>query len=119
VWGPGASTAALHNLGQTGVAAPVTGVVPARRLSPRASRPRGRGPNGAGTFEKTLKSATGLLLLFLFRALRALGIPVEIDWQLYFHDELKKTKQIIFSVKSGHTSAPHVRDLVFAICLRQ
>lgn len=36
-----------------------------------------------------------------------------IDGRLYFHDETKgiKTKQIIFSVKSGHTSVTHIRDL--------
>ena len=40
------------------------------------------------------------------------GADKGIDGRLYFHDEPKKTKQIIFSVKAGHTSAPHVRDLI-------
>ena len=40
------------------------------------------------------------------------GADKGIDGRLYFHDEAGgKTKQIIFSVKAGHTSAPHVRDL--------
>ena len=39
------------------------------------------------------------------------GADKGIDGRLYFHDEPKKTKQIIFSVKAGHTSVPHVRDL--------
>jgi DNA modification methylase len=35
-----------------------------------------------------------------------------IDGRLYFHDEPGgKTKQIVFSVKSGHLKAPDVRDL--------
>jgi len=36
-----------------------------------------------------------------------------IDGRLYFHDEIEggKTKQIIFSVKSGHTGPKDVRDL--------
>lgn len=36
-----------------------------------------------------------------------------IDGRLYFHDEGtgSKTKQVILSVKSGHTSVAHVRDL--------
>ena len=36
-----------------------------------------------------------------------------IDGRLYFHDEGKEseTKQIIFSVKAGHVSVSHVRDL--------
>ncbi len=36
-----------------------------------------------------------------------------IDGRLYFHDEATggKTKQVIFSVKAGHTSVDHVRDL--------
>ena len=40
------------------------------------------------------------------------GADKGIDGRLYFHDEPKKTKQIVFSVKAGHTSAPHVRDLI-------
>lgn len=41
------------------------------------------------------------------------GADRGIDGRLYFHDETKglKTKQIIFSVKSGHTSVTHIRDL--------
>ena len=41
------------------------------------------------------------------------GADKGIDGRLYFHDEPegRKTKQIIFSVKSGHTNATHVRDL--------
>ncbi len=41
------------------------------------------------------------------------GADKGIDGRLYFHDETKtvKTKQIIFSVKSGSTSVAHVRDL--------
>jgi site-specific DNA-methyltransferase (adenine-specific) len=41
------------------------------------------------------------------------GADKGIDGRLYFHDEAEgaKTKQIIFSVKAGHTSVPHVRDL--------
>lgn len=41
------------------------------------------------------------------------GADRGIDGRLYFHDEIKgiKTKQIIFSVKSGHTSVTHIRDL--------
>lgn len=41
------------------------------------------------------------------------GADRGIDGRLYFHDEGKgvKTKQIIFSVKSGHTTVSHVRDL--------
>ena len=36
-----------------------------------------------------------------------------IDGRLFFHDEAKvgKTKQVIFSVKAGHTEPAHVRDL--------
>jgi hypothetical protein len=35
-----------------------------------------------------------------------------IDDHLLFHEEGPlKTKQVILSVKAGHTSAPHVRDL--------
>jgi DNA modification methylase len=40
------------------------------------------------------------------------GADKGIDGRLYFHDDPKgKTKQIIFSVKAGHTTAAHVRDL--------
>ncbi len=41
------------------------------------------------------------------------GADKGIDGRLYFHDEAvgAKTKQIIFSVKAGHTSVAHVRDL--------
>lgn len=40
------------------------------------------------------------------------GADKGIDGRLYFHDDAdSKTKQIIISVKAGHTSAPHVRDL--------
>jgi len=41
------------------------------------------------------------------------GADKGIDGRLYFHDEPKpgKTKQIIMSVKAGHTSVGHVRDL--------
>lgn len=41
------------------------------------------------------------------------GADKGIDGRLYFHDEGEggKTKQIIFSVKAGHTGPTHVRDL--------
>jgi len=40
------------------------------------------------------------------------GADKGIDGRLYFHDDAdSKTKQVILSVKAGHTSAPHVRDL--------
>ncbi|MBM4284011.1 MAG: site-specific DNA-methyltransferase [Deltaproteobacteria bacterium] len=41
------------------------------------------------------------------------GADKGIDGRMYFHDEAKgaKTKQIIFSVKSGHTTVAQVRDL--------
>lgn len=41
------------------------------------------------------------------------GADKGIDGRLYFHDDMAgaKTKQIIFSVKAGKTSVPHVRDL--------
>ena len=41
------------------------------------------------------------------------GSDKGIDGRLYFHDEPKggKTKQILFSVKSGHTGPKDVRDL--------
>jgi site-specific DNA-methyltransferase (adenine-specific) len=40
------------------------------------------------------------------------GADKGIDGRLYFHDEKEgKTKQMIFSVKSGHTTVSHVRDL--------
>jgi site-specific DNA-methyltransferase (adenine-specific) len=40
------------------------------------------------------------------------GADKGIDGRLYFHDEgPSKTKQVIFSVKAGHTNVSHVRDL--------
>ncbi len=40
------------------------------------------------------------------------GADKGIDGRLYFHDDVgAKTKQVILSVKAGHTSVPHVRDL--------
>lgn len=39
------------------------------------------------------------------------GADKGIDGRLYFHDEPKATKQIIFSVKAGHANVAHVRDL--------
>jgi hypothetical protein len=40
------------------------------------------------------------------------GADKGIDGRLYFHDEPSgKTKQIILSVKAGHTTVSHVRDL--------
>jgi site-specific DNA-methyltransferase (adenine-specific) len=41
------------------------------------------------------------------------GSDKGIDGRLYFHDEGdgSKTKQVIFSVKGGHTDVSHVRDL--------
>ena len=39
------------------------------------------------------------------------GSDKGIDGRLYFHDEGGKTKQIILSVKAGHTSVDHIRDL--------
>jgi len=39
------------------------------------------------------------------------GADKGIDGRLYFHDEPKSTKQIIFSVKAGNTNVAHVRDL--------
>jgi DNA modification methylase len=41
------------------------------------------------------------------------GADKGIDGRLYFHDEGPKgeTKQVIFSVKAGHTNVAHVRDL--------
>ena len=41
------------------------------------------------------------------------GADRGIDGHLFFHDDLEthKTKQIIFSVKAGKVSVPHVRDL--------
>ena len=41
------------------------------------------------------------------------GADQGIDGRLYFHDEGEggKTKQVIFSVKGGHTSVKDVRDL--------
>ena len=45
------------------------------------------------------------------------GADRGIDGRLYFHDEggTGKTKQIIFSVKAGHVTVSHVRDLVGVI----
>ncbi len=42
------------------------------------------------------------------------GADKGIDGRLYFHDEgpSGKTKQIVLSVKSGHASVAHVRDLL-------
>jgi SAM-dependent methyltransferase len=41
------------------------------------------------------------------------GADKGIDGRLYFHDEAEggKTKQVIFSVKAGHTNVTHIRDL--------
>jgi DNA modification methylase len=41
------------------------------------------------------------------------GADKGIDGRLYFHDEAQggKTKQIIFSVKAGHVTVAHLRDL--------
>jgi DNA modification methylase len=41
------------------------------------------------------------------------GADKGIDGRLYFHDEQEggKTKQIILSVKAGHTGVAHIRDL--------
>lgn len=43
------------------------------------------------------------------------GADKGIDGRIYFHDEADspktKTKQIIISVKAGHVSVPHIRDL--------
>jgi len=39
------------------------------------------------------------------------GADKGIDGRLYFHDEPKKTKQIVLSVKAGHLQAQYVRDL--------
>jgi hypothetical protein len=40
------------------------------------------------------------------------GADRGIDGRLYFHDDRSgKSKQIIFSVKAGHTNVAHVRDL--------
>ena len=45
------------------------------------------------------------------------GADRGIDGRLYFHDEGRggKTKQIIFSVKAGHVTVSHIRDLVGVI----
>jgi len=42
------------------------------------------------------------------------GADKGIDGRLYFHDDRQTgaTKQVIFSVKAGHTGPTHVRDLV-------
>ncbi len=44
---------------------------------------------------------------------RKKGADRGIDGRLYFHDDLRreKTKQIVLSVKAGHTGPDHVRDL--------
>ncbi|MCE9591722.1 MAG: site-specific DNA-methyltransferase [Planctomycetes bacterium] len=41
------------------------------------------------------------------------GADQGVDGRLYFHDEAEggQTKQVIFSVKAGHTGPAHVRDL--------
>jgi site-specific DNA-methyltransferase (adenine-specific) len=41
------------------------------------------------------------------------GADKGIDGRIYFHDEAdsSQTKQVIFSVKAGHTNVAHVRDL--------
>ena len=41
------------------------------------------------------------------------GSDKGIDGRIYFHDEAKggKTKQVLLSVKAGHTNVAHVRDL--------
>lgn len=39
------------------------------------------------------------------------GADKGIDGRLYFHDEPKATKQVVFSVKAGHAQVSHVRDL--------
>jgi len=40
------------------------------------------------------------------------GSDKGIDGRIYFHDEAKgKTKQVILSVKAGHTNVVHMRDL--------
>jgi hypothetical protein len=41
------------------------------------------------------------------------GADQGIDGRIYFHDESdsSQTKQVIFSVKAGHTNVAHVRDL--------
>ena len=49
------------------------------------------------------------------------GADKGIDGRLYFHDEAVggKTKQIIFSVKAGHTQAAHIRDLIGVMAREQ
>ena len=39
------------------------------------------------------------------------GADKGIDGRLYFHEDDTVTKQIVLSVKAGHTSSPHLRDL--------
>jgi hypothetical protein len=41
------------------------------------------------------------------------GADKGIDGRLYFHDEGEggRTKQIVLSIKAGHLTAPHLRDL--------
>src|SRR5262245_58459501 len=42
-----------------------------------------------------------------------MGADRGIDGRLYFHDDMGRgqTKQIIFSVKAGHVTVSHLRDL--------
>jgi len=40
------------------------------------------------------------------------GADKGIDGRLYFHDDPKATKQIVLSVKAGHTGSPHVMELL-------
>ncbi|HKC73638.1 MAG TPA: restriction endonuclease, partial [Chloroflexota bacterium] len=39
------------------------------------------------------------------------GADQGIDGRLYFHDERGQTKQVVLSVKAGHTGPAHVREL--------
>jgi hypothetical protein len=39
------------------------------------------------------------------------GADQGIDGRLYFHDEKGRTNQVVLSVKAGHTSPAHVREL--------
>ncbi|HXI15939.1 MAG TPA: restriction endonuclease, partial [Chloroflexota bacterium] len=44
------------------------------------------------------------------------GADQGVDGRLYFHDEAGgKTKQIVFSVKAGHTGPTHIRDLAHVV----
>lgn len=127
--GCGTTIAAAHKLSRRWIGIDVT------HLAISLIKTRLRDAYGAG-IEKTyrvvgepadLASAERLAnddpYQFLWWALGLVGArPVEqkkgadkgIDGRLYFHDESTggKTKQIVFSVKAGHTGAPHVRDLV-------